>query len=140
MNRSVRIAAASGLCVGLALSLASARAAGEPEPTPPAAGAAPAETGDTAPDEQARKARIDELIAAIRKDQRTLVAMIEEPPPGAPTPGGAPPAQAQPAARVPPIPLRPEVREIAERLPRLQRELHELGGDKALLDTPLVWQ
>lgn len=84
-----------------------------------------------------RQERIRELVAAIRAEQARLIELVTEPLPAAqqaPAPG------AEPAPRIPAVPLRPEVREVAQRLPALQRQLHELGGDAALLDSPALWQ
>lgn len=87
----------------------------------------------------ARERRIRELVKLIRRDQQTLTAIISQP---------AAVAQADPSdpdaapseARVPPLPLREDVRELALRLPRLQQELRELGGEWALLSSPVLWR
>jgi len=92
------------------------------------AGAPPAPSSPA--DEPALRARIAELVDAIRRDQARLVELLSQPQPSeAPATG--------PAAWAP-LYQREEVREIARRLPAHQRELEALGGREALLRAPSV--
>jgi hypothetical protein len=110
-----------------------------PEPEKDAASPSDAQRDADADAEAARQARIRKLVVAIREDQAVLMALVTEPRPVAQVEGTAEVAERE-DARVLPLPLREEVRVIARRLPELQRELHELGGESALLDSPAVWR
>ncbi|MGH0038074.1 MAG: hypothetical protein ACQGVK_23840 [Myxococcota bacterium] len=89
--------------------------------------------------EAARQARIRRLVAAIRADQAALMAIITEPSASAQVEDPAE-TSGPDGSQIPPLPLREEVRELARRLPELQRELRELGGESALLDSPAVYR
>ncbi len=109
-----------------------------------------ADTGDAAAEDAAsdatpidpwvaRENRIRELVKLIREDQATLVALISEPRAVAQVDPSDPEAEPR-DERVPALPLREDVRELAHRLASRQRELGELGGGMALVESPAIWR